>query len=65
VGIGASTEDVFAALERRGLRLRQDQQVEEWLGSRQRTIRAKQLTADRHPPIFGHIVIEHFGPISG
>jgi SAM-dependent methyltransferase len=34
VGIGASTEDVFAALEWRRLRLRQDQQVQEWAGLR-------------------------------
>jgi hypothetical protein len=32
VGTGASTEDVFAALEGRRLRLRQDQQVQEWRG---------------------------------
>jgi SAM-dependent methyltransferase len=32
VGIGASTEDVFSALEWRRLRLRQDQQVQEWTG---------------------------------
>nr|AAQ87449.1 Hypothetical protein RNGR00324 [Sinorhizobium fredii NGR234] len=34
VGTGASTEDVFAALEWRRLRLRQDQQVPEWAGVR-------------------------------
>jgi HNH endonuclease len=34
VGAGASTEDVFAALEWRRLRLRQDQQVQEWAGAR-------------------------------
>lgn len=34
VGIGASTEDIFAALEWRRLRLRQDQQVQEWTGLR-------------------------------
>ena len=32
VSAGASSEDVFAALEWRRLRLRQDQQVEEWAG---------------------------------
>jgi hypothetical protein len=32
VGIGASTEDVFAGVEWRRLRLRQDQQVPEWAG---------------------------------
>lgn len=32
VGPGASTEDFFAALEWRRLRLRQDQQVPEWTG---------------------------------
>jgi hypothetical protein len=32
VGTGASAEDVFAALEWRRLRLRQDQQVQEWPG---------------------------------
>jgi SAM-dependent methyltransferase len=32
VGTGALTEDVFAALEWRRLRLRQDQQVQEWVG---------------------------------
>lgn len=34
VSSGASTEDVFAALEWRRLRLRQDQQLEEWAGAR-------------------------------
>src|SRR3954453_13162715 len=34
IGRGASTEDVFAALEWRRLRLRQDQQVQEWAGAR-------------------------------
>jgi len=34
VSSGASTEDVFAALEWRRLRLRQDQQVQEWAGAR-------------------------------
>jgi hypothetical protein len=34
VGAGASTDDVFAALEWRRLRLRQDQQVQEWAGAR-------------------------------
>ncbi|PDT50591.1 hypothetical protein ATY30_00680 [Sinorhizobium americanum] len=34
VGTGASTEDIFAALEWRRLRLRQDQQVPEWAGVR-------------------------------
>jgi len=34
VGSGASTDDVFAALEWRRLRLRQDQQVQEWAGVR-------------------------------
>jgi SAM-dependent methyltransferase len=33
VGADTSMEDVFAALEWRRLRLRQDQQVEEWMGS--------------------------------
>jgi protein-L-isoaspartate O-methyltransferase len=33
VGSNTSMEDVFAALEWRRLRLRQDQQVQEWLGS--------------------------------
>jgi hypothetical protein len=34
VQVGAPFEDVFAALEWRRLRLRQDQQVEEWAGLR-------------------------------
>ena len=34
VGSGASTDEVFAALEWRRLRLRQDQQVPEWAGAR-------------------------------
>jgi hypothetical protein len=34
VNPGASIEDVFAALEWRRLRLRQDQQVPEWTGAR-------------------------------
>ena len=34
VGSVASTDDVFAALEWRRLRLRQDQQVQEWAGAR-------------------------------
>ena len=34
VGADATSEDVFGALEWRRLRLRQDQQVEEWAGSR-------------------------------
>ena len=34
IGRGASTVDVFAALEWRRLRLRQDQQVQEWAGAR-------------------------------
>lgn len=34
VGATASTEDIFAALEWRRLRLRQDQQVQEWPGAR-------------------------------
>jgi len=34
VGGGASTDDVFAAMEWRRLRLRQDQQVQEWAGAR-------------------------------
>jgi hypothetical protein len=33
VGVDAASEDVFAALEWRRLRLRQDQQVEEWMGA--------------------------------
>ena len=34
---GALLDDVFAALEWRRLRLRQDQQVEEWAGARARS----------------------------
>jgi hypothetical protein len=33
VQVNASTDDVFAALEWRRLRLRQDQQVQEWAGA--------------------------------
>jgi hypothetical protein len=32
--VNASFEDIFAALEWRRLRLRQDQQVQEWAGAR-------------------------------
>ena len=33
VPVGGALEDVFAALEWRRLRLRQDQQIEEWSGA--------------------------------